>query len=92
MADGGTYGKAFKTSRGKKESGVKGLVGTQRMAEKVVGAGGFEPPTSWSRTKRADQAAPRPDCAGFNIEQKLTFRKFQVRLKAKVFNHPVVIL
>lgn len=27
----------------------------------MVGAGGFEPPASWSRTKRAIQAALRPD-------------------------------
>ena len=26
----------------------------------VVGAVGFEPTASWSRTKRASQAAPRP--------------------------------
>ena len=26
-----------------------------------VGAGGFEPPASWSRTKRASRAALRPD-------------------------------
>jgi hypothetical protein len=29
----------------------------------VVGASGFEPPTSWSRTRRASQAALRPDRA-----------------------------
>ena len=27
----------------------------------LVGARGFEPPTSWSRTKRAYQTALRPD-------------------------------
>jgi hypothetical protein len=27
----------------------------------MVGARGFEPPTSWSRTKRSSQAEPRPD-------------------------------
>src|SRR5205823_3064240 len=26
-----------------------------------VGARGFEPPTSWSRTKRSSQAEPRPE-------------------------------
>jgi hypothetical protein len=26
-----------------------------------VGASGFEPPTSWSRTRRANRAAPRPE-------------------------------
>ena len=32
-----------------------------RMSEEVVGARGFEPPASWSRTRRASQAALRPD-------------------------------
>jgi hypothetical protein len=27
----------------------------------MVGASGFEPPASWSRTRRASQAALRPD-------------------------------
>src|SRR5262245_2201142 len=27
----------------------------------LVGARGFEPPTSWSRTKRSSQAEPRPE-------------------------------
>src|SRR5437899_6689411 len=29
--------------------------------KEVVGANGFEPSTSWSRTRRASQAALRPD-------------------------------
>ena len=32
-----------------------------KIREKVVGAKGFEPSTSWSRTRRASQAALRPD-------------------------------
>src|SRR3954451_2688427 len=28
--------------------------------KKLVGARGFEPPTSWSRTRRSSQAEPRP--------------------------------
>jgi hypothetical protein len=31
------------------------------MLENKIGARGFEPPTSWSRTKRSSQAEPRPD-------------------------------
>ncbi len=31
--------------------------------DKMVGASGFEPPTSWSRTRRSSQAEPRPDGA-----------------------------
>src|ERR1700733_272243 len=32
--------------------------------KRMVGASGFEPPTSWSRTRRASQAALRPEpCA-----------------------------
>src|ERR1700736_1410647 len=30
----------------------------------LVGASGFEPPTSWSRTRRSSQAEPRPDSGG----------------------------
>jgi hypothetical protein len=33
----------------------------------MVGASGFEPPTSWSRTRRASQAALRPD--SFNAQE-----------------------
>ena len=33
----------------------------ERNARKMVGANGFEPSTSWSRTRRASQAALRPD-------------------------------
>jgi hypothetical protein len=32
----------------------------------VVGANGFEPSTSWSRTRRASQAALRPD-RGYSV-------------------------
>ncbi len=39
-----------------------------RLREKeVVGANGFEPSTSWSRTRRSSQAEPRPDCYGTNL-------------------------
>ena len=34
---------------------------------KMVGASGFEPPTSWSRTRRSNQAEPRPDVCGNNF-------------------------
>src|SRR6266851_9751955 len=32
------------------------------VLKELVGANGFEPSTSWSRTRRASQAALRPDC------------------------------
>jgi hypothetical protein len=32
-----------------------------KCLKKLVGAKGFEPSTSWSRTRRASQAALRPD-------------------------------
>ena len=35
--------------------------GSFKSLKKMVGASGFEPPTSWSRTRRASQAALRPD-------------------------------
>ncbi len=34
--------------------------GARRAPFAMVGASGFEPPTSWSRTRRANRAAPRP--------------------------------
>ncbi len=36
--------------------------------KKVVGANGFEPSTSWSRTRRASQAALRPDRSALRAE------------------------
>ena len=33
----------------------------------MVGAKGFEPSTSWSRTRRASQAALRPDCVSYPL-------------------------
>ena len=33
----------------------------QLQRVKLVGASGFEPPTSWSRTRRSSQAEPRPE-------------------------------
>src|SRR5258707_1609548 len=35
-----------------------------RGVTRLVGARGFEPPTSWSRTTRSSQAEPRPDREG----------------------------
>jgi hypothetical protein len=41
-----------------------GTIRVRRSLQKMVGAKGFEPSTSWSRTRRASQAALRPDkCA-----------------------------
>jgi hypothetical protein len=31
--------------------------------KRLVGASGFEPPASWSRTRRSSQAEPRPECS-----------------------------
>src|SRR5262250_131446 len=36
----------------------------------VVGASGFEPPTSWSRTRRSSQAEPRPDSGPEHSSQR----------------------
>ena len=38
-----------------------GIGETDDFFRKVVGASGFEPPASWSRTRRASQAALRPE-------------------------------
>src|SRR5579872_7277990 len=32
-----------------------------KLLKELVGASGFEPPTSWSRTRRSSQAEPRPE-------------------------------
>jgi hypothetical protein len=40
---------------------VKRSRGDCKKEGKMVGASGFEPPASWSRTRRASQAALRPD-------------------------------
>src|SRR4051794_4980590 len=32
-----------------------------KLLKEMVGASGFEPPASWSRTRRSSQAEPRPD-------------------------------
>jgi hypothetical protein len=34
---------------------------TSLILRRMVGASGFEPPASWSRTRRSSQAEPRPD-------------------------------
>jgi hypothetical protein len=52
-----------------------------KTREKVVGAKGFEPSTSWSRTRRASQAALRPDCYTRmpHCKPSRTFRLSQLR-------------
>src|SRR5690348_7211273 len=35
--------------------------GADISLKRMVGASGFEPPTSWSRTRRSSQAEPRPE-------------------------------
>ena len=37
--------------------------------ERMVGASGFEPPASWSRTRRASQAALRPEISYLAFDQ-----------------------
>ncbi len=37
------------------------------LAQIKVGARGFEPPTSWSQTRRASQTAPRPESVSYAI-------------------------
>jgi hypothetical protein len=37
------------------------LSGVYRCLQRMVGARGFEPPASWSRTRRSSQAEPRPE-------------------------------
>ena len=37
----------------------------------LVGASGFEPPTSWSRTRRSSQAEPRPERFQSSIDRRI---------------------
>src|SRR6516164_5064753 len=43
------------------QSGIGGFSNGGKVLKRLVGASGFEPPTSWSRTRRSSQAEPRPD-------------------------------
>ena len=43
----------------------------------MVGASGFEPPTSWSRTRRSSQAEPRPD--SFSVPSPTDLDKYHLR-------------
>src|SRR2546422_8185400 len=42
-----------------------------------VGASGFEPPTSWSRTRRANRAALRPETLNGPTRRRLATRKLE---------------
>jgi hypothetical protein len=44
--------------------------------KRMVGASGFEPPTSWSRTRRSSQAEPRPE--GYNGCRRKSCRNFRI--------------
>ena len=46
----------------KPEGRVSAYTRRPMFLKRMVGARGFEPPASWSRTRRASQAALRPDC------------------------------
>jgi hypothetical protein len=39
------------------------------IRDRTVGASGFEPPTSWSRTRRANRTALRPETAPCNVHR-----------------------
>jgi hypothetical protein len=51
----------------------------------MVGAKGFEPSTSWSRTRRASQAALRPDTYGGNNPTSLSYRMHMRNLLGRRF-------
>src|SRR5438094_2623255 len=40
-----------------------------KLLKELVGASGFEPPASWSRTRRSSQAEPRPEQIQFRLLQ-----------------------
>ena len=49
----------------------------------MVGASGFEPPTSWSRTRRSSQAEPRPDVFALKALQSKAMRKFKSSIASR---------
>jgi hypothetical protein len=49
----------------------------------VVGAKGFEPSTSWSRTRRASQAALRPDSLQ-RIRPRIAARIFRISQPSRI--------
>src|SRR5437762_3502053 len=57
----------------------------------MVGASGFEPPTSWSRTRRSSQAEPRPVLSGSyvsgcrNLSPWYTMDRFEEFLQERVY-------
>ena len=60
-----TWFRGYETIKWFDVSGEEDLRGIASNISKYyvtsVGAGGFEPPTSWSRTKRSSRAEPRPE-------------------------------
>ncbi len=58
---------------------------------RVVGAGGFEPPTSCSQSRRADQTAPRPEPGGWKpgkiswLTDSVTPRPCEVKVVSQRF-------
>ena len=60
----GVFSVFHSVAAGKNESAPQGLKHCKYRGNclfLMVGASGFEPPTSWSRTKRSNQAEPRPE-------------------------------
>jgi hypothetical protein len=55
----------------------------------MVGAKGFEPSTSWSRTRRASQAALRPDNAAESLNCGLSLPR-QISIGTRREPDPVV--
>src|SRR5947207_15248955 len=52
-----------------------------KCLKRLVGANGFEPSTSWSRTRRASQAALRPD-------RQAEFVRHKLRIQISTALHP----
>src|SRR5215470_1224651 len=50
-----------KVRAGSHDLGLCTMRAEANLLRRMVGANGFEPSTSWSRTRRASQAALRPD-------------------------------
>ena len=67
-------------------SGVDERPGARdKSLKELVGASGFEPPTSWSRTRRSSQAEPRPDIC--SLGKKIPCRAI-IKNSTALWMHP----
>ncbi len=62
--------------------------GSERTFYRLIGARGFEPPTSCAQGRRANQAALRPDKGRFQNAIKLQEKAFDVNPSVRLALNP----